>query len=101
MQPVTGFPIERNQQEEHSVKSMRKAKLYIFVRKPRHAWFAEAFRAVNWHVCIAKQNEDNHPSPRRSWRLSLILCLSPLSPGLGPSMRKPWWNIQGAHAYAR
>ncbi len=45
MQPVTWIPpIELSQQEEQMVKSIRKAKLCIFLRQHRHALFDEAFQ---------------------------------------------------------
>ena len=45
MRPVTWIPpIELSQQEEQIVKSIRKAKLFIFLRQHRHELFDEAFQ---------------------------------------------------------
>ncbi len=37
-------PVELSEQEELIVKKIRKAKLFVFLRKPRHEWLDEAFQ---------------------------------------------------------
>ncbi len=45
MQPALWKPpIALTQQEEQIVKKIRKAKLFVFLRKPRHELFDEAFQ---------------------------------------------------------
>ena len=45
MQPAMwNPPVPLNPQEEQIVHKIRKAKLFVFLRKPRHELFDEAFR---------------------------------------------------------
>ncbi len=37
-------PVELSEQEEHIVKKVRKAKLFVFLRKHRHELFDQAFQ---------------------------------------------------------
>ena len=61
MQPAMWKPSGAlSQQEEQIVHKIRKAKLFVFLRKPRHELFDEAFRGASERVCIAKQTEDIH-----------------------------------------
>ena len=45
MQPILWQPpVELSEQEEQIVKKIRKAKLFVFLRKHRHEWLDEAFQ---------------------------------------------------------
>ena len=37
-------PVELSEEEEHIVKKIRKAKLFVFLRQHRHELFDEAFQ---------------------------------------------------------
>jgi hypothetical protein len=66
MQPLCWQPpVELSAQEEQIVARIRRAKLFVFLRKYRHELFNEAFRAANSRACIARHNEDVLQLPRR------------------------------------
>jgi hypothetical protein len=56
-------PVALTQQEEHMVKKIRKAKLFVFLRQHRHELFDEAFRGASWQACIAQHIEGTHRFP--------------------------------------
>ena len=68
-------PVELSGQEEHTVKRIRKAKLFVFLRQHRHELLDEAFQ----HLCsLPKDAEFLLLSLRFS--LCSFLCLHAISP---------------------
>src|SRR6266568_5094849 len=68
MQPVHWQPsVELPEQEEHIMRRIRKAKLFVFLRYHRHELLDEAFRASNWRVCTKPVSEVSHPLLQHNW----------------------------------
>lgn len=73
MQPVMWTPpTELSQQEEHIVQRIRKAKLFVFLRRYRHALFDEAFQQEL--ASLYRKAERGHP-PVAPAILALALIL--------------------------
>jgi hypothetical protein len=68
MKPSLWLPsVELSMQEEHIMKRIRKARLFVFLRHHRHELLDEPFRAANWRRSTGQVNEGNHLLPRRNW----------------------------------
>ena len=63
-------PVELSEQEEQVVKRIRKAKLFVFLRKHRHELFNEAFQQEL--ASLYRETERGHP-PVAPAMLALIL----------------------------
>lgn len=73
MQPSHWRPsVELAEQETHSVKRMKKAKLFVFLRKHRHERFDEAFQQEL--ASLYRETERGHP-PMAPAMLALALIL--------------------------
>lgn len=73
MQPSHWRPsVELSEQETHSVKRIKKAKLFVFLRKHRHELFDEAFQQEL--ASLYRETERGHP-PIAPAMLALALIL--------------------------